>query len=224
MREVATTREIHEVWTALTMAYPYFGRNDQDKPKDPRELAQTLKLYEQMLSDVDGSALVLAAKAHMAASRFFPTIHDLRQAAIEISLPQREPAIVAWGDVMAAQTWAWQGRYREMIYTVKEAPGMPPMPEMIVRQDLGGEPPFDNPLTARACQVLGGWRSIMASECPAAERARFIEAYEALAARERENAMALPEVRERQQIAAGRVAGLVGRVTWQITDGAKGAR
>ncbi len=182
-----------------------------------------MKLYEQMLSDVDGSALVLAAKAHMAASRFFPTIHDLRQAAIEISLPQREPAIVAWGDVMAAQTWAWPGRYQEMVYSVKETAGLPPMPEMIVRQDLGGEPPFDNPLTAQACRILGGWRAIMASECQAAERARFIEAYEALAARERESAMMLPEVRQRRQLGNGRVAGLVGGVVAQLADGAKGA-
>jgi hypothetical protein len=219
MREVATTREIHEVWTALTMAYPYFGRNDQDKPKDPRELAQTLKLYEQMLSDVDGSALVLAAKAHMAASRFFPTIHDLRQAAIEISLPRREPAIVAWGDVMAAQTWAWPGRYQEVIYSVRDTAGLPPMPEMIVRQDLGGEPPFRNPLTAQACRILGGWRAIMASECPAAERARFVEAYEALVARERDEALMLPEVRERQQIGAGAEADLVSRVAGQLAGG-----
>ncbi len=219
---MATTHEVREIWTALNMAYPYFGKTDRNTPRDPRELAATLKLYEQMLADIDGEILALAAKTHIARSKFFPTIAELREAALEISRPLRDPAIVAWGDVMAAQNWAWPGRYQELHYTVLDSDGVTIMTEMTVRQDRGGEPPFDNPLTARACQVLGGWRAIMASECPGAERARFIQAYETLAERERDEAVMLPEVREWRKMHFKPVASLVAKVALQLTGAEKG--
>lgn len=216
---MATTQQIREIWTALNMAYPYFGQNRGD----PREMAQTLKLWEQMLGDLDGNALLSAAKAHIATSTFFPSIAELRKAAIALLSPQRVPAIVAWGDVMAAQAWAWPGRYRELVYTVKDAIGVPLASEIIVREDIGGEPPFDNPLTAQACRILGGWRAIMASECPAAERARFVEAYEALAASEQADSLVLPEARAVRQIDAGRVNGLVRSLAQKMTSGIREA-
>lgn len=211
---MATKTEIAQLWQTLLGAYPYYT-----KDLTPRQLAEQGELWTVILAEIPISDLGLAAHAHIAGSRFFPALSEIRRAALEMHIPQRESAIVAWGDVMAARDWAWPGRYRELTYTVKDEPGLPPMPELRIKEDLMGEPPFKNPLTAQACRILGGWRAIMASECPAAERARFVEAYEALVARERDEALMLPEVRERQQIGSGAAADLVSRVAGQLGVG-----
>jgi hypothetical protein len=86
-------------------------------------------------------------------------------------------------------------------------------------EDTQSEPQFANPVTAQVVRCLGGWRSIMASDLQAAERARFIDAYDELVKRERETGLMLPEVRQLRE--ANRVTGLIGQVTRQLTGGAR---
>jgi hypothetical protein len=60
------------------------------------------------------------------------------------------------------------------------------------------EPEFEDPLTYRAVEAIGGWRRLCHSQesMMASNRARFIEAFEKLRAQEREDARMLPQVRE----------------------------
>lgn len=70
--------------------------------------------------------------------------------------PNARDGAQAWGDVVTA--FSAVGSYRR--------------------------PEFDDPITAEVARIPG-WRNLCMSDTPAADRARFIEAYDQLAARER---------------------------------------
>lgn len=79
-----------KVLATLTAAYM------KDLP-DP-----TIRLYVNGLSDLDDSALVGAAEELIVNNKFFPTIADLRRAAVYRSMPGGRPPStdVAWHEVM----------------------------------------------------------------------------------------------------------------------------
>ena len=64
-------------------------------------------------------------------------------------------------------------------------------------------PEFSHPLIKRAVDSVGGWREICMSTNAVADRARFVQAYEALAKRERAQVRMLPAVREALELAGG---------------------
>ncbi len=194
---MATAKKVREIWTALNLAFPYFA-----KERDNHEILQALHLYEQMLADIDGSALEAAALSHIAGSRFFPTIAELRMAAVKATQPRRELPLEAWSTVLAMEHEEWPGRYTYFTYTITDGSHTGESGGYH-QENMMSEPTFVNPLTQQVVRMLGGWRKIMASDCPAAERARFIEAYQALADRERDDALALPESRGLRQLRAG---------------------
>ena len=69
-------------------------------------------------------------------------------------------------------------------------------------------PEFSHPLIKRAIDGVGGWRMLCMSENAVADRARFVQAYETLAKRERAQSRMLPQVREMLELASGK--------RWQI--------
>ncbi len=208
---MATTKTIREIWTALNLAYPYYA-----KERDSKEILQTLHLYERMLGDIDDGVLKDAAATHIANSKYFPTIAELRGAAVAMVIqPARELALEAWGTVLSAAHQEWPGRYTYYEFTVHDGPGLGETSGTIREEDVKSEPTFANPLTQQVVRMLGGWRAIMASDCQAAERARFVQAYDELAERERQMGQMLPEIRAR--MTANRATGLVGQVVRQLT-------
>jgi hypothetical protein len=183
------SKEFLTVWNLLDVAYAYFGRE-----KSPEQIKQTLHLYAQLLSDIPIDQLKQAALRHIGTSKFFPTIAELREATATLALPVQQTALEAWGEVMAALSDA-----RYYVYT-----------------DHCEVPVFANPITNRLVASMG-WRNICASDNVIADRARFVQAYEVLAERER-NEAALPVqlqagAAQPQLTAQARLRQLTGAVT-----------
>lgn len=146
------------------------------KDVDDPVLEQTLRVYERILTDLPAIALEAAVLQHIADSRFFPTAGELRQKTMSLLGPRRPSAMEAWGEVKRA--FARYGRYQGPI--------------------------FENQIAARVVESMG-WLSLCDSGNEAADRARFIQAYETFCRREQEDALLLPEVRELLAIEEQRV-------------------
>lgn len=65
-------------------------------------------------------------------------------------------------------------------------------------------PEFSHPLIKRTVDGVGGWRELCMSTNAIADRARFVQAYETLAKRERAQVRMLPEVRTIVEIVSGK--------------------
>ena len=125
-------------------------------------------LWCELLRDVDGELLRAATLQHVATSKWFPTVAELREAATDIMSPShRTTAMEAWGEV--ARQIRSVGSY--------------------------GRPEFSSSLIRRLVDDMG-WLNLCMSEMPGADRARFIEGYKALVSRDRREAMELPQVIE----------------------------
>lgn len=149
-----------KIWNLLAVSYPAFGGN-----LEPNALAETLLLYERLLADLPEEALRTAALRHIATSKWFPTVAELRTAAAEIIAPSsaEQTAIEAWGDVVDTFSSG----------------------ECYAGENLIKAPVFNNPLTARAVKALGGWVHLCRSDNEPADRARFVQVFEQLQASER---------------------------------------
>ena len=65
-------------------------------------------------------------------------------------------------------------------------------------------PEFSHPLIKRTVDGVGGWRELCMSTNAVADRARFVQAYETLAKRERAQSRMLPQVREVLELVGGK--------------------
>jgi len=163
---MATTDEILKIFFLLKANYHYAL-----KDMTAEQISDLQVLWCELLKDMDGGLLRAAALQHVATSKWFPTVAELREAATDIASPDhRMTAMEAWGEV------AHQVR------------------------DIGsyGKPEFSNPLIRRLVDDMG-WLNLCHSEMPGADRARFIEGYKALVSRERQETMELPQVTEARQ-------------------------
>ena len=127
----------------------------------------TLDIYERLLADVDPELLQTAALRHMAASQWFPTIAELRQAAADIALERDGilPAPAAWGVALSSP--------RDATPEIRQAVKL----------------------------TCGDFYNLRMSTTQAADRARFIDAYNEILLHRRRAITDLPEVRE--MLAAG---------------------
>lgn len=134
----------------------------------------TVSAYCLQLHDIDAEVL-RAAAAHCASTGgdFFPSVSRLRDAAFAIIENSMgiPCAADAWGEVSRALRKASPTRC----------------------------PTFSHPAVKRAVDGVGGWYGLCLSENAAADRARFLEAYEQIVARDREQRRMLPEVRQLAQ-------------------------
>jgi hypothetical protein len=203
---VATRQDINLLWDTLLGAYPYYTRELTAK-----QLMEQNGLWAELLADVPMESLRLAARVHIANNKFFPALSELRTAALAHLAPQRESALEAWGTVLELMRPGayWPGKYAELDDDGKLVHG-------------GELPTFANPITATVVRALGGFEALQITTERGDEvsnRARFLEAYEQLARREQDDALMLPEAQERQKLRESKVAGLIGRVVYQLTDG-----
>jgi hypothetical protein len=76
---MATQAEIDTVFGVLMRAYAYTAAR-----QDEEEMAETLTVYEACLVDIDTPTLKKAALRCIKNSRWFPTVADLRDAALHI--------------------------------------------------------------------------------------------------------------------------------------------
>jgi hypothetical protein len=77
---MATRSEIDAVFGVLRRAYAYTASRQDDD-----EMAQTIRLYEECLADIDVETLQAAAVRCIQQSKWFPTIAELRAAAEQIN-------------------------------------------------------------------------------------------------------------------------------------------
>jgi hypothetical protein len=119
----------------------------------PPVLAETVQAYCFALADLDHAAAKAAVLHLMQTSKFFPTIAEIRDAAVRsrVSLPSPEEA---WGVVHRAISK--HGSYRLPVFDCEEIDG--------AVGDIG-------------------WKTICLSENIASERARFIDAFRARSAK-----------------------------------------
>lgn len=116
----------------------------------------TMRIYERMLLDLDRDLAHKACARLIASSKWLPTISEIRASAVELEMGACRTGGEAWGDVNDAVRRF--GRY--------------------------ANPKLDDPLVAE-CVRLFGWLSLCDSTNDVADRARFIELYDQLAARGR---------------------------------------
>lgn len=115
--------------------------------------SDAVEVYVQLLADVPGEVLKQAALDYISRSTFFPAIAELRTAAFDIieAIHPIPMDYEAWAEVQAE----------------------------IRRVGYIGQPQFSHTLIAKAVELLG-WRYLCLSENPVADRAHFVQAYQAL--------------------------------------------
>lgn len=153
--------DVEAVWNLLTTNYMYVQRE-----RTGTELAALLDIWKQLLADIPPEILKAAALQHIATSKWFPSIAELRALAREIIYPSRLCGVEAWGLVK-----------RE-----------------IHRVGIYGKPKFDDEFIAVAVKTLG-WDSLCMGDHEPSNRARFIACYDALVQREEKQMALLPQVR-----------------------------
>lgn len=121
----------------------------------------TSRVYERMLADIDADVASRAIERLIATSRYLPTVADIRATVVDLDRGPVRCGVDAWCDVL--------GEIRRVGYM--------------------GEPHFDDPLVAEIV-ARWGWRRICLDGGVESDRARFAELYDALAARQRANAVA----------------------------------
>lgn len=151
-------KTITEVLAVLVSAYP-----------NVKLAPATVSVYERILSEIPVEALEAATLQHIASSRFFPTVAELREAALELAAPsfQHLTPEEAWGVVRLA--FGKFGQYRT--------------------------PKFDDPLILKAVNQLG-WVELCQSDNQVADRAHFMKIYQSLLEREQEDARLVAPARQ----------------------------
>ena len=136
---------------------------------------ETMKMYIRMLSDIPCDALEAAAKQIIADNKFFPMIAELRETARRLMIGSQNipSAFEAWENALE-QIRRCGDYYR---YTICEH-----------------EPEYKHPLVKRAVEIMG-YRNLMESDNPVADRAHFFKVYESLLSRAEEDMRLLPESR-----------------------------
>lgn len=132
----------------------------------PQMLDETARIYEDMILDLDFELAKAAIGRLIQSSKFLPSIAEIREAARETTQGPARSGAEAWGDVVQAIRLV--GAYRS--------------------------PKFADPIVAHAVASLG-WLALCLDDNEPALRARFIEAYEAAAKRERTEQALSPELR-----------------------------
>jgi hypothetical protein len=148
-------------------------------PSRDERRKDTIELYERMLVDLDCAAANGAVARLIQSSKFLPTIAEVRQAVHTVQAGPRRTGVEAWGDVTKAIRYV--GSYRV--------------------------PTFDDPIVAHVVASLG-WLELCRSTNDVADRARFVEAYDAVSAREHSEQALAPSLRLRAS--EGNVARLAG--------------
>ena len=127
----------------------------------------TSEVYETMLADLDFEPAQEAVHRLCATSEWLPTIAKIRATYTDITRGPRRTGAEAHGDVLAE----------------------------IRRVGAYDKPRFVDPIVAE-CVASMGWRGLCLGDNEAADRARFIELYDRLSERDRQDAVvgrALPK-------------------------------
>ncbi len=118
------------------------------------------------LGDLPLRALEAAVLMHVSTNRWFPTIAELREAALSVREGGIPTAVEAWAEVMKA--FEFVGYY--------------------------GIPQWSHPAITKTVDAMG-WQNLCLSENAMADRAHFMRLYETYAKRLRDEGVMLPDVK-----------------------------
>ena len=168
---MATKQDVFEVLTMLAAAYPRY-----------KLVKETIQAYSVLLQDLDAEELKTAAMDCAAKRDFYPSVHELRQAVVEIRRKtNRVPSgYEAWGEVLAAGT----GTRKEVEETDQGWE--------IIKTDFV----FSHPLVEQVARMMGWPVSFPGGQTEMADRAHYIKAYDQAINDAMNNEITLPEVRE----------------------------
>ena len=156
-----TPKEIKKLISWAAAAFP--GMQEKN-------LGPTAELWHKMLSDLPYEVAEKALVKVLSSAKFFPTVAEIREAAVLLTRPMMPTHSEAWGLVRQA-IWDYSA-YRE-----KDAlEALPPVVSRVVK-DIG-------------------WREICLSEEPDIIRAQFRKAYEVHCKREAEMSVLPAPLRE----------------------------
>jgi hypothetical protein len=144
-------------------------------PKEAANISPTtVEVYSRILADIDDDLLKAGVVKLLSEATFWPKPAEIRRACLDLVAPANRTAGEAWAMVV---------RYRDMAHSTW----------------IGGKRWIRKPLpddVQRAVDAIGGMTYLeRVADNDTADRARFLQAYEQLAAREQERARMLPEVR-----------------------------
>lgn len=135
--------------------------------------APTIGIYEQTLRDIPMEALRAATLDLIAESEWFPTVAKIRKRAFALMASERE-------SMSGYEAWALtldfirDGRGHPVVAKAREF-DVPPLIEQVVRQ-------------------VGGWKHLAEGENEAADRARFLEAFERVTEKREYLTRQLPQI------------------------------
>lgn len=144
----------------------------------PREAAAisptTVQVYSRVLADVEDDLLKAGIVHLLSEATFWPKPAEVRRSCLRLVQRNERTAGEAWAMVgqylnLPQSTWIGGRRYRAK-----------PLPDDV----------------QRAVDAVGGISYLRQSADVVADRARFLQAYEAMRTREQEHARMLPEVRQ----------------------------
>ncbi len=161
---MATKNDVERVIAMLSLAYPNY-----ENGKTPAQISATIDLYHRFLRDVETPILEAATMQHIASSKWFPSVYELREAALSITHHGESSAEEAWLEVK----------------------------DTIRRVGYYGVPQFSDPKVARSVEAIG-WRELCLTpiETEGVTRAHFMRIYDSFKNRERSNHLMLPEIRQ----------------------------
>lgn len=158
-----TLEETAKIVTLIASVWPKAWANTKGNE------AEVIKVWHEMLRDLDPGKVYLAIKHQMATSDWPPTIHEIRkECSAQANLPS---ASEGWQEVGAAMRRFGVGQEEEALASC-------------------------NPVTATVVRRLG-WRTMcMAPDGDPAMRAHFLKIYEQVQEREDRIALLPPDVRK----------------------------
>jgi hypothetical protein len=77
----------------LCSHYPYWTKERTDE-----QFTRATQTYDRLLADIPLEVVGAAVLSHIAKSRFFPTVSELRELAIDLTSPPHPSALAAWAD------------------------------------------------------------------------------------------------------------------------------
>lgn len=131
---------------------------------DRDRAAGMVDAYEALLADLSYEQCNAAVRILLQTKNWMPSVAEIRAAVVELERGPVRPGGEAWGQVKAAI-----GRYGSY-------------------RTPGTDFTFTDPVTARCVSALG-WQTLCLSENEPADRARFIELYDRLAAQSHREAL-----------------------------------
>ena len=164
-----TLVELGNILGTLFVSYPAFAK----KLSGP-ERKDMFRVYHLILGDLDADLLLKAALGLVGTATFYPSAGELRRAYFDLvdSAAGIPDAYQAWAEVKAL--------FRRGFSRMR-----PPTAESV-----------SHPRVLDALEGIGGWRALCVSENDMADRARYVQAYEAYTKREQYTERMLPGVME----------------------------